>query len=75
MEVRVGVQQSVKEVVVTTDRTPKQVADEVVAALADGSVLTLHDKTGRTVFVPGDKITYVEVGSVVERRVGFAAEA
>ena len=75
MEVRVGVQQSAKEVVVQSDGTPEQVAKQVAAAFADGTLLTLKDKSGRTVLVPADKIAYVEVGSVAERRVGFAAEA
>jgi hypothetical protein len=75
MEVRVGVQQSVKEVVVQTDRTPEQVHDAVAAAFTDGSLLELTDRSGRTVLVPADKIAYVEVGSVAERRVGFAADA
>ena len=34
MEVRIGVQQTAKEVVLISDRTPEQVVESVTAALA-----------------------------------------
>ncbi len=74
MEVRIGVQQTAKEVVLASDSTPEQVVQAVTAALASGELLTLVDTRGRTVLVPPDRIAYVEVGPGAERRVGFAAE-
>lgn len=74
MEVRIGVQQTVKEVVLTSDRTPDEVVADVSAALSSGELLTLVDSRGRTVLVPADRIAYVEVGPGSERRVGFAAD-
>lgn len=74
MEVRIGVQQTAKEVVLTSDRTPDEVVADVSAALSSGELLTLVDSRGRTVLVPADRIAYVEVGPGSERRVGFAAD-
>lgn len=73
MEVRIGVQQAAKEVVLTMDSTPDRVADAVASAFADGGLLTLRDTRGRTVLLPVDRLAYVEIGPAEERRVGFAA--
>jgi Protein of unknown function (DUF3107) len=72
MEVRIGVQQAPKEVVVHTDSTPDKMAAAVAKAFADGGLLTLKDTRGRTVLVPADRLAYVELGPEAERRVGFA---
>jgi len=74
MEVRIGVQQAAKEVVVTSDSTPEKVVAAVTKAFAAGELLTLKDVRGRTVLVPTDRLAYVEIGPASERRVGFAAE-
>lgn len=73
MEVRIGVQQTAKEVVLNSDSTAEQVVASVSKAIASGELLTLVDSRGRTVLVPPDRIAYVEVGPESERRVGFAA--
>lgn len=47
---------------------------EVEAAVGDaGGVLWLTDRRGRTVGVPADKISYVEIGTADEHRIGFGA--
>ena len=73
MEVRIGVQQTAKEVVLNSDSTAEKVVAAVSQAIASGELLTLVDSRGRTVLVPPDRIAYVEVGPESERRVGFAA--
>jgi peptidyl-tRNA hydrolase len=73
MEVRIGVQQTAKEVVLNSDSTAEKVVAAVSKAIASGELLTLVDSRGRTVLVPPDRIAYVEVGPESERRVGFAA--
>lgn len=75
MEVRIGVQQAAREVVLTSDSTPDKVAAAVSKAYGAGELLTLKDTKGRTVLVPTDKLAYVEIGPAAERKVGFAAEA
>jgi hypothetical protein len=74
MEVRIGVQQAAKEVVLTSDSTPDKIVAAVSKAFAAGELLTLKDTRGRTVIVPVERLAYVEVGPAEERRVGFAAE-
>jgi hypothetical protein len=73
VEVKIGVQYAVRELVLESTQT----ADDIEAALADaikkGGLLTLVDERGRKVVVPADRIAYVEIGEQSERRVGFGA--
>ncbi|GHD03729.1 DUF3107 domain-containing protein [Zhihengliuella salsuginis] len=72
MDVRIGIQNVSREVVVDSDQTPDAVAKTVSEALAAGGLLTLTDAKGRQVIVPTGSIGYVEVGSEAPRPVGFA---
>ena len=72
MEVKIGVQQAARELLLESVQSPDEVEKAVQAALAkDGGVLTLVDDRGRRVMVPADRLAYVEIGESVERRVGF----
>ncbi|MFN8167776.1 MAG: DUF3107 domain-containing protein [Candidatus Nanopelagicales bacterium] len=73
MEVKIGVQQAAREVVLQSEQSSESVVALVSAALKDGTPLVLADDKGRTVVVPGDKIAYVEVGQSVVGRIGFGA--
>lgn len=73
MEVKIGVQQSAREISLETDRTPDEISADVRAALADGGILTLDDDKGRRVLVPADRIAYVEISAATSRRVGFGS--
>lgn len=73
MEIRIGVQHASREVVLETEQSADEVRAAVDAALADGSVLALTDKTGRQVVVPGAKIAFVEIGAQKAAPLGFAA--
>ncbi|MGH9272244.1 MAG: DUF3107 domain-containing protein [Ilumatobacteraceae bacterium] len=74
MDVKIGVTQATRELVV---EMPDDERDETVktveAALAgDAEVLWLTDKRGRRVGVPAAKLAYVEVGTNDgDRRIGF----
>ena len=74
MEVRIGVTQTPKEIEVELDDSDAARVRELVesAVGAEGGVLWLTDRKGRTVGIPSTKIAYVEINSVEERRVGFA---
>ena len=53
MEVKIGVQNASRELVLDSSESPADVEKAVSAALADdGGVLTLTDSKGRTVLVP-----------------------
>lgn len=71
MEIKIGVQETAREVQLDSEQTSEEVVAAVENALKDGSNLTLVDDRGRTVIVPGSKIAYVEVGAPSKGRVGF----
>jgi hypothetical protein len=72
MEVKIGVQNVTRELVLDTDQTGEDIEATVAKALAgDESVVALTDTKGRKVIVPTDKIAYVELGSPTSGQVGF----
>ncbi len=74
MEVKIGVQNAPREIVIESAETADAVAKLVAAALADeAGVLNLADEKGRRVLVPVAKLAYVEIGEPEVRRVGFGA--
>lgn len=72
MEVKIGVQNASRELVIDSDQSGEDVEAAVTKALAgDDGLLVLADSKGRKVLVPTDKLAYVEVGSPVAGQVGF----
>lgn len=71
MEVKIGVQNAQRELVLDTDSTPEDIESQLTEALAGSGVLRLNDVKGRTVMVNAEKITYVELGSPTSSTVGF----
>ena len=71
MELKIGVQYAQRELVVETDEKTDAIEGRLNEALASGTVFSITDTKGRQVLVPGDKITYVEIGNQVSGTVGF----
>jgi hypothetical protein len=71
VEVKIGVQQAQRELVLDTDSTPEDIEARLGEALASDGVLHLKDTKGRAVIVPAAKIAYVELGSPSASTVGF----
>lgn len=71
MEIKIGVQQTAREIVLESDQTPQDVDAAVRAAIADGGILSLEDDKGRKILVPADRLAYVEISPATARRVGF----
>ncbi len=75
MEVKIGVTDSARELVINSAQTPDEVEKLVAAALAKGAanseVLSLTDDKGRRFLVQAAKVAYVEIGIADSRRVGF----
>jgi hypothetical protein len=71
VEIKIGVQDTPREVSLDSNDAHDAVIAAVETALATGGNLTLIDDRGRTVIVPGTKIAYVEVGAASKGRVGF----
>ena len=70
MEVKIGVQNANRELVIDTNDEGDAVEKAVVQALKDG-LLSLVDSKGRRIVVPADKLAYVEIGSPTSGQVGF----
>lgn len=74
MEVRIGVVESPRELVVTSGLTPEEVEALVSDAVHGKSgVLTLVDQKGARFVVPASRVAYVEIGPQDSRKVGFTA--
>ena len=71
MEVKIGIVESPRELVVSSDQTPDEVQKLVDATLSGADpLLKLVDEKGRRFLVRADQIAYVEIAPA-ERRVGF----
>lgn len=73
MEVKIGIRDIGREVVLESEQSPEDVTGAVEEAVANGGLLRLHDDKGRLVVVPGAVIGYVEIGPAESRRVGFGS--
>ena len=73
MEVRIGVQNSTREVVIEASATADQIAKAVQKALTAGENLVLNDEKGRQVIVPANALAYVDIAAPETRRVGFGS--
>ena len=72
MEVKIGVQNTNRELVLDSSETADDVEKAVSASLSgDGKVLVLSDSKGRKVIVPADKLAYVEIGTSTTGQVGY----
>lgn len=72
MEVRIGVQDSAREVIFETKSSADEITKEVESAVKNKTLLSLVDEKGRKILIPGDRLTLVEIGAPEQRRVGFA---
>ncbi len=73
MEIKIGVQDTAREVSLDSNDTSEEVIAAITEALTSGGVLTLVDDRGRTVMVPAAKLAYVEIGATTKGRVGFGS--
>lgn len=73
MEVKVGIQNIGREVVVETTVSAAEVEKGLSEAVAEGGLFTLSDEKGRKVLIPAAGIAYVDLGAEHARAVGFGA--
>lgn len=74
MDVKIGVQNVPRELLLDSTLSP----DEVEQALSDAikselGVLSLQDEKGRRIIVPVAKLAYIEIAESERGRVGFGA--
>ena len=76
VEVKIGITDSPRELVLSSTQTPAEVEELVAAAVRDGSgLLSLSDDRGRRFLIQATKVAYVEIGVADARRVGFGIGA
>jgi hypothetical protein len=71
VEVKIGVQNVAREIVLESDQSPEEVEALVNTALTAGGVLNLVEASGRRVMIPVATIGYVDVGASKKGSVGF----
>lgn len=72
MDVRIGIQNVAREIVIESAENSEELTQRVSDALNAGGELRLTDAKGRVMLVPVAGIAYVEIGAEDARRVGFA---
>jgi hypothetical protein len=71
LEIKIGVQNVGREIVLESTQDAETVAKVVGHAISEGNELRLKDDKGRLIIVPGNALAYVEIGAEEVRRVGF----
>lgn len=71
MEVKIGIQNAAREIVLDSHETAEAIEKLVAEAVSSEGILALTDGRGRRVLVPAARLAYVEVGGGVAGQVGF----
>ncbi|MFI6868781.1 DUF3107 domain-containing protein [Nocardia sp. NPDC050406] len=73
MEVKIGISDSPRELLINSSQTPEEVEALVAGALkGEAGVVSLTDEKGRKYLIQASKVAYVEIGTPTSGRVGFA---
>ncbi len=74
VEVKIGVADNGRELVVSSASEPEEIQAQVAKALKDSSgTLVLEDEKGKKVVIPSARIAYVEIAPSDSRKVGFGS--
>jgi len=73
VEIKVGIQQINRELVIETSESAVDVENSFAEAVAKGGLLTLTDERGRKVLIQASSIGYLDVGEENTRHVGFGS--
>jgi hypothetical protein len=71
LEIKIGIQNIGREIVLESAQDADAVATVVEEAINKGTELRLKDDKGRIIIVPGNALGYVEIGAEEARKVGF----
>ncbi|GAB3868235.1 DUF3107 domain-containing protein [Nocardioides maradonensis] len=71
VEVKIGVQNVARELVVETEESNDAIAAALKSAIDTDGVFSLTDAKGKVTLVPTAKLAYVEIGRSVSGQVGF----
>jgi hypothetical protein len=76
VEVKIGIKDTPRELVVSSSQAAEEVESLVADALKSTDGIFRHtDEKGRKFLVPSDRIAYVEIAPTDVRKVGFAVGA
>lgn len=73
-EIRIGVSDSTRELTIESTLSASDVEALVAKSASSDAPLVLQDEKGRTVIVPANKISYVEISPRAIRKVGFGTD-
>ncbi len=74
MDIRIGIQNSPREINFETNQPAAEIEQAVAAMIAgDTTYLQLADDKGSVYIVPAATFAYIEVGTEESRRIGFGA--
>jgi hypothetical protein len=73
VEIKIGIQQVSREVVIESTESAASVETAFTEALENAGVLTLTDEHGRKVLIQASSIGYIDIGEENARRVGFGS--
>lgn len=73
MEIKIGIQQVNREIVIDSPETSAAVESAFAEALSGNGLLTLTDEQGRKVMIQAGAIGYLDIGEENARRVGFGS--
>jgi hypothetical protein len=71
MEIKIGIQNLPREVVLSSDATAAEIEVGLATALTDGTVFRVSDAKGRIVLIPPAAIAYLDIDQEQTRQVGF----
>ena len=71
MEVKIGIQQSPREIMFESDAEPDELAATITKAWSANEMVELKDSKGQKILIPTEKIAFVELGAPGRGRVGF----
>lgn len=73
-EIRIGVSDNARELTIESTLSAGEVEALVAKSASSDAPLVLQDEKGRTVIVPANKISYVEISPRAIRKVGFGTD-
>ena len=71
VEVKIGVQNTSREITLDSEQSPEEIEAAVTAACSNAGPLRLVDAKGSVVLVPASALAYVEIGAPRKGGVGF----
>ncbi|MFT4186681.1 MAG: DUF3107 domain-containing protein [Micrococcaceae bacterium] len=72
MEIKIGIQNTARELVIDTNEDKKTIEEQVTKQLSE-ELLRVKDAKGNTTLVPTKNISYIELETAAPRKVGFGA--